>query len=211
MNSQTSHSKLNIQTAGPNAEDAATTLILVHGRGANAASILSLYDELDLDSVCAIAPQATNGTWYPQSFLAPIEANQPYLDSALQVLKEIVADLVARGVPSEKIAFLGFSQGACLVCEFVARNPARYKAVMALTGGLIGQSVSFQNYSGSFASTPILLANGDPDPHVPFQRVEETNSIFSKLGAEVDLRRYLGMPHTIVRDELEACKNLLEF
>ncbi len=153
--------------------------------------------------------QAAGNTWYPQSFLAPLEANQPHLDSALGKLESIVADLLARGVESERVALLGFSQGACLTCEFTARNPRRYGAVMALTGGLIGPTGTPSNYPGSLAGTPVFLGTSDPDPHVPFARVKETEGVFSRMGATVELRRYPGMPHTINEDELGACRALL--
>ena len=204
------HASQPLLTAGPAPEDAAATLILIHGRGATAQSILSLYDAMELPNVAAIAPQAANGTWYPHSFLAPMESNQPYLDSAQRRIDTIVTDLLARGIPSERIALLGFSQGACLTSEYVARHPRRYGAVMALTGGLIGPPGTPRNYSGALNGTPVFLGTSDPDPHVPFARVEETRDVLERLGAIVDLRRYPGMPHTINQEELDVCRGLLE-
>jgi predicted esterase len=191
-------------------EKAAATLVLVHGRGAFAESILPLYDELGAGEYAVIAPQAAGNTWYPNSFLAPLDANQPYLDSALSRLDSIVADLLARGIPSERIALLGFSQGACLTLEFVARHARHYGAVMALTGGLIGPPGTPRNYPGSLAGTTVFLGTSDPDPHVPFERVKETEAVLRRMGATVELRRYPGMPHTINDDELEACRHLLQ-
>src|SRR5688500_12296436 len=112
--------------AGPRPEEAKATLVLVHGRGATAQSILPLYAEFELDGLAALAPQAAYNTGYPHSSLSPIEANQPYLDSALRRIESVVADLLARGVRSDRIALLGFSQGACLSTEYVARHPRRY-------------------------------------------------------------------------------------
>jgi predicted esterase len=203
------HAAQPVLTAGPSPEDAAATLILLHGRGDSAESMLSLHEELGVDGVAALAPQAAGHTWYPQSFLAPLEANQPYLDSALAKIDSMVNDLLSRGVPNEHIAFLGFSQGACLTSEFVARHPRRYGAVMALTGGLIGPPGTARNYSGSLAGTPIFLGTSDPDPHVPFARVRETEAVLTRMGGKVELRRYPGMPHTIDEDELTACRDLL--
>src|SRR5436853_6254454 len=134
-----------------------------------------------------------------------MEANQPYLDDALGWLESIVADLTERGVKSEKIVLLGFSQGACLACEFAARHPRRYGAVIGLTGGLIGPPGTPRNYPGSLAGAPVFLGTSDPDPHVPFERVKETEAVLSRMGAKVELRRYPGMPHTIHDDELDAC------
>lgn len=204
------HAKQPVKTAGPPPAQAAATLVLLHGRGADGESILALYAELGLPNIAALAPQAAGYTWYPQSFLAPIEANQPFLDSALRRVESLVNDLLARGVASEKIALLGFSQGACLTCEFVARYPRRYGAVIAFTGGLIGPPGTPRNYAGSLEGTPVFLGTSDPDPHVPFARVQETAETLRSMKAQVDLRRYVGMGHTINQEEFAAAKSLLE-
>ena len=209
FDTQDPHAGQEVLSAGPAPEAAAATLVLIHGRGASAESILSLHDALGLPNLAAVAPQAAGYTWYPQSFLAPIEANQPYLDSALRKLDTIVTEFLARGVPSERIAILGFSQGACLASEYVARHPRRYGALMALTGGLIGPPGTARNYPGSLAGTPVFLGTSDPDPHVPFERVRETQDVLATMGASVELRRYPGMPHTINEEELEVCRDLL--
>ena len=166
--------------------------------------------ELGADGVAALAPQAAGHTWYPYSFLAPTAQNQPYLDSALRRIETVINDLIARGIASERIAILGFSQGACLTSEFVARHPRRYGAVMGLTGGLIGPPRTPRDYAGSLDGTPVFLGTSDPDPHVPYGRVEETAAVLTRLGAKVDLRRYPGMPHTINQDEIDACRALVE-
>jgi predicted esterase len=139
-----------------------------------------------------------------------MESNQPYLDSALRRIDSIVGDLLNRNIPSERIALLGFSQGACLTSEYVARHPRRYGAIMVLTGGLIGPPGTPRNYEGSLDGTPVFLASGDPDPHVPYERVLETEVVFKRMGATVDLRQYPGMPHTITQEETDACRELLE-
>ena len=203
------HADQPIHRAGPTPEEAGAALILLHGRGATAQSILDLYRELESPALSALAPQAAGNSWYPHSFLAPLEANQPQLDSALRRVKTIVADLLSRGLQSERIALLGFSQGACLTCEFVARHPRRYGAVVALTGGLIGPPGTLRNYPGSLEGTPVFLGTSDPDPHVPLERVRETEVVFSKMGAAVELRVYPGMPHTINADELDAARAML--
>lgn len=203
------HAGQPLLTAGPPPEQAPATLILVHGRGADASGMLSLFRELDQPDLAAIAPGAAGLTWYPLSFLAPLEANQPFLDSGLRRLASVADDLIARGVPAERIALLGFSQGACLISEFVARRPRRYGAVMALTGGLIGPPGTRRDYPGSLDGAPVFLGTSDPDPHVPFERVEETAEVFTRMGAAVELRSYPGMAHTINEDEMEACRALL--
>jgi predicted esterase len=183
---------------------------MIHGRGASAQSVLSLYDELGIDRLAALAPQAAGGTWYPHSFLAPSETNQPWLDSALRRIESLVTHLIEEGTAADRIALLGFSQGACLISEFAARNPRRYGAIMALSGGLIGPPGTPRNYPGSLEGTPVFLGIGDPDAHVPMARVEETGAVLAAMGAAVDLRRYPGMPHTINQDELEACRLMLQ-
>jgi predicted esterase len=196
--------------AGPAPEQAGATLILVHGRGAPAESILTLQAELGIRGLAALAPQAAGYTWYPQSFLASLDANQPFLDSALRRIETLVIDLVARGVPSDRIALLGFSQGACLALEFVARHPRRYGAVMGLTGGLIGPPGTPREYPGDLEGTPVFLGTSDPDPHVPLDRVRETEVVLTRMSAVVELRAYRGMPHTINEDELNVCRTLLQ-
>jgi predicted esterase len=203
------HANQPVETEGPSIEQARAAIVMIHGRGASADSILSLYPLLDAPGVTALAPQAAGHTWYPHSFLAPLEANQPYLDSALRKIDAVIEDLLAHGVQSDHIALLGFSQGACLASEYVARHPRRYGAVMALTGGLIGPAGTPRNYAGSLAGTPVFLGTSDPDPHVPFERVQETEAVLTRMGARVEVRRYPGMPHTINQEEIEACRALL--
>jgi len=142
--------------------------------------------------------------------LAPIEKNQPHLDSALRRVDRLVHEFVDRGIPSQRIAILGFSQGACLTTEFAARHPRRYGALLGLTGGLIGPPGTPRNYSGSLADTPVFLGTSDPDAHVPVERVLETERVLSAMGAQVELRRYPGLPHTVNQDELDACRELLQ-
>lgn len=199
-----------VLTAGAAPESAAVVLVMIHGRGASADSILALADEFEVANLAAVAPQAAGHTWYPNSFLAPLEANQPYLDSALRRIESVVADLLGRGVASERIALLGFSQGACLTTEFAARHPRKYGAVIGLTGGLIGPPGTTRDYAGSLADVPVFLGSSDPDPHVPFARVQETEAVLKRMGATVELRRYPGMPHTINVDEIDAARTLLK-
>jgi predicted esterase len=191
----------------PQAADHA--MILAHGRGATPESILSLAAELPDDLGFAfVAPGASASShhprsWYPQSFLAPIEANEPGLSSALAAIGSAVEELGEHGISPSHTILLGFSQGACLVSEFAARNARRWGAVVALTGGLIGDKKAPRDYDGSFEGTPIFLGCSDVDPHVPLWRVNETETVLARMGAEIEKRVYPGLPHTIVRDELE--------
>ena len=203
------HANQPLLTAGRPLEEAAGVIVMLHGRGGTGQDMLSLYDELGMENLAALTLQAAGNTWYPQSFLAPLPANQPYLDSALRRLDTLVTDILARGIPGQRIAMLGFSQGACLTLEFVARYPRRYGAIMGLTGGLIGPPGTPRTYPGSLDGTPIFLGSGDPDPHVPFARVEESAAVLMRMGATVDLRRYPGRSHTISDDELVHCRQVL--
>jgi len=203
------HRNQPVRVRGRSLDSARAAVILVHGRGASAQDILSLADELGNPEFAYLAPEAAGHTWYPHSFLSPLAQNQPWLDSALSFLGRIVARALAAGIPRHKVFVLGFSQGACLAAEFVARNPARYGALIAFTGGLIGPLGTRFNYPGELSGTPCFFGAGDPDPHVPWERVQESASVFSTLGGVVTLRRYPGLPHTINQDEIEQAKQLL--
>jgi predicted esterase len=194
---------------GPAAAQARVAVILVHGRGDSAAGILGLADAFDMPDVLWIAPQAAGHTWYPFSFLAPMEQNQPGLDSGLSVIGELVQTLSAEGVAADRVALMGFSQGACLAQEFAARNARRYHAIIGLSGGLIGPPGTPRTYGGSFAGTPVFLGCSDIDPHIPVERVHESAEVFARMGAVVDKRIYPGMGHTVSLDEIRAVKALL--
>jgi predicted esterase len=183
--------------------------ILLHGRGASADDILGLAHQFTATDVAYVAPQAADSTWYPYSFLAPIARNEPWLGSALRVVGSLVEDCAHQGVPTERLVVMGFSQGACLTLEFVARHARRYAAVMAFTGGLIGPPGSSRDYPGDFAGTPILIGSSDVDPHVPLERVHESTAVLQRMGATVDERVYPRMGHTINADELRAADALL--
>ena len=194
---------------GAPVESARLAAIFVHGRGASAEDILGIAPELGADDVAYLAPQAANHTWYPYSFLAPIEKNEPWLTSALGLLAKLAANLAGHGYGSERIVLLGFSQGACLSLEFAARNPRRYAAVVGLSGGLIGPPSTPRDYPGSLTGTPVFLGCSDIDPHIPLERVRETAGVLRRMGATVDERIYNGMGHTISGDELEAVRALV--
>ncbi len=199
----------NIRTAGKELTSNSKVLIMIHGRGGSAEDILTLASHLDVDDFTLLAPQATNSTWYPYSFLAPPAQNEPWLSSALMLLKGLVGDLKSQGIASHQIYFLGFSQGACLTLEFVTRNATRYGGVVAFTGGLIGDKIQPENYSGDFAGTPVFIGSSNPDPHVPVERVNATTNILKDKGAAVTEKVYAGMGHTINADEIQNANNLV--
>ncbi len=197
-------------TAGAEADEAELAVILIHGRGATAESILMLADELDADGVHYIAPQAANYTWYPYSFLEPTEKNEPGLSSGLQAIADLLMDLDKAGFARNKVILAGFSQGGCLASEFAARHPGRFGGVVAFSGGLIGDRVEESAYQGDFEGTPVFLGCSDRDPHIPADRVDETETVFRNIGADVVKKIYPGMPHTVNRDELEQMKKLID-
>ena len=189
--------------------DADVAVILLHGRGASARGMLALADELDLPGVAYLAPQAAERSWYPQSFMAPIDDNEPALSSALQVVGDTIAHATDTGLSEKRVVLLGFSQGACLATEYTARHPQRYGGVVGLSGGLIGPEGTTFDYDGSLDGTPVFLGCSDQDPYIPLERVEETATIFRGLDATVTKRIYEGMAHTTNDDELQFVRSLL--
>jgi predicted esterase len=196
-------------TAGAPLAAARAAVILVHGRGGTPEDMLPLAEASGRRDIAYIAPRASGNTWYPLGFLAPIEQNEPFLSSALELLAALIADLETKGMPAEKIGLVGFSQGACLSSEFAARNAKRYGFVAALTGGLIGPPGTPRNYSGSLDGTPVFIGSSDVDPHIPLERIRETTAVLGALGATVDERIYGGMGHIVNDDEVEAVRALL--
>lgn len=199
----------NVIAAGKPLTPDSKVLVMVHGRGATAQSILELANHLPVEEFALFAPQATQHSWYPYSFMAPAAQNQPALDSALEQLDDLVNGLLAQGVKSENIYLLGFSQGACLSSEYATRHAKRYGGLLLFTGGLIGQQLETSNYQGNFAGTPVFITTGDPDPHVPVSRVEETVAIMERMGAKVTQKIYKGRPHTILQEEINLAKEIL--
>ena len=199
----------NIVTAGKPLSEATKALIMVHGRGGSAEDILSLAAHLSVKDFALLAPQATNNTWYPQSFLAPPAQNEPWLSAAIDQLKHITDHLERRGIAQENTYFLGFSQGACLTLEFLARNAARYGGAVAFTGGLIGDTIDKSNYSGNFGGTPIFIGSSNPDFHVPVERVQASTAVLQEMGASVTEKIYNNMGHTISGDEIKLANSLI--
>ena len=199
-----------IARAGQTLEQAQAALLLLHGRGADAPSILLLAEELYHPAYAYVAPQAANNTWYPYTFLAPMQQNEPWLSAALARVGEVVAAVEAAGIPAERIVLGGFSQGACLASEFMARNARRYGGLLAFSGGLIGPPGTLRAYTGSLGGTPVFLGCSDVDPHIPKARVEETAAVLESMGAQVTMRLYRGMGHTINGDEIDHAHALLQ-
>jgi phospholipase/carboxylesterase len=184
-------------------------MIMIHGRGAGPANILDLAAPLAHPEFTYLAPAAGGGTWYPFSFMAPIEQNEPGITSGISVVHALIDEVAAAGIAADHVMLLGFSQGACLACTAAQRRPQRYGGVVMLSGGLIGPPGSAWNESGRFNSTPVFIGCSDVDPHVPESRVRETAAVFERMGADVTMRLYPGMGHLVNDDEVAAMQDLL--
>jgi phospholipase/carboxylesterase len=204
------HRNQPVVVAGEPLEKARAVMIMIHGRGASARDILSLAQELPQEGFTFLAPQAANSVWYPYRFMEPIESNEPYLTSALNLVDSIVQRVRAANIPTGKIMLLGFSQGACLALEYAARHATRYGGIVGLSGGLIGPEGTPREYEGSFDHTPVFLGCSDVDFHIPKERVMATADVFKRMGADVTMRLYPNMDHTVNEDELKFVGELME-
>ncbi len=191
-----------IISAGESLDNATKVLIMVHGRGGTASDILTLAPHLELDGFALLAPQASQNTWYPYSFLTEPKKNEPSLSEALEAVDETVKHAESAGFKRKNIYFLGFSQGACLTLEYVTRHATQWGGAVAFTGGLIGDRIYEENYKGDFGNTPVFIGTSDPDPHVPVERVLSTTAILRKMNASVMEKIYPFMGHTISGEEL---------
>lgn len=200
---------LDIKTGGKSLDEAEKVLIMIHGRGGSAQDILSLSQHLNVKDYALLAPQATNGTWYPFSFIAPVEQNEPWLSSAVETVEKTVQTALNAGVKAENIYFFGFSQGACLTLEFLARNAQKFGGVAAIIGGVIGEKINRENYKGDFAQTPIFLGTSNPDFHVPVERVYATANILREMNADVTEKVYANFGHSINQEEIELANALI--
>ncbi|WP_425905705.1 alpha/beta hydrolase [Nitrobacter sp. TKz-YC02] len=196
-------------TTGAPLKSAKVAVIFVHGRGAAAESMFGLADIFEQPDIAYCAPQAPDGSWYPASFLAPLDRNDPYLSNSLATIGNVVTNLGGLGFSPERIGLLGFSQGGCLALEFAARNARRYGAVIGLSAGLMGPEGISRKYSGSLANTPVFLGCSDNDFHIPVERVRESSRVLSALGGDVVEKIYPHMGHEINDDEVGQVRALL--
>lgn len=211
------HAGQPIVRTGADLSAANVAIVSIHGRGASANDILSLARFIDREDVAWLAPQANSSTWYPYSFLAPLDQNEPWLSSALDLIGRIVGDVAGAGINYDKIVIVGFSQGACLASEFVARHAQRFGGLVAFSGGLIGAADGegspphdkLFSYDGSLDETPVFLGCSDVDPHIPVERVHDTARAFESLGADVTKQIYPGMAHTIIDDEIRRFQDMM--
>ncbi|NLE50631.1 MAG: phospholipase [Chloroflexi bacterium] len=198
-----------VLAAGEPLASARAALVLLHGRGASAESILSLAEDIGQPLFAYLAPQAAGYTWYPQPFTAPLDANEPYLSSALALVESVIRQVVHAGIPAERVVLTGFSQGACLALEFAARHARRYGGVLGFSGGLIGPDGTPRDYAGSLEGTPVFIGCGDRDAHIPVPRVQHSAEVLASLDGAVTHRIYPGMGHAINDDELAFASDLV--
>ena len=199
-----------VRTAGEPLNSAKAAMILVHGRGATAESILSLVPALGIEGFAFLAPQASANTWYPNSFLAPIPSNEPGISSGLRAIGDVLSTVAEAGISRERTLLLGFSQGACLSLEYTARNAGRYGGIACLSGGLIGPDGTPRDYSGSYDGTPAFLGCSDIDGHIPAARVLESADVLKRMGAETVVKLYPGMGHLVNDDEIQHVQALMK-
>jgi phospholipase/carboxylesterase len=202
------HQGQRILEAGEPLATARAAMILAHGRGASAEDIMTVGAELMHPGFAYLAPQAAGSAWYPHPFTSPLESNEPYLSSALEVLSTLLAS-VEKTIPADRVILLGFSQGACLTLEFAARHARRYGGVVGLSGGLIGPDGTPRDYPGNFDQTPVFLGCSDVDPHIAKHRVLEAGEVFERMGAAVTLKLYPNMAHTVNEDEIQAVRRIV--
>ncbi|MCU0496070.1 MAG: alpha/beta hydrolase [Anaerolineae bacterium] len=206
------HENTPVYQTGTKLQDAKSAMILIHGRGATAQSILELGNEWQTDRMALIAPQAAGGTWYPNRFIAPIESNEPALSSGLAKIATLLTEIHAAGIAPDQVILLGFSQGACLALEYAARNPQRYGGVIGLSGGLIGELGTPLRYAADadLQGTPVFLGCSDVDFHIPKERVEESAQVLQAMQAQVTMRLYPGMGHTVNQDEIAFVQTIID-
>ena len=199
-----------VRRAGVALTDARAAMVMVHGRGATAESILTLTEVLDVPGFAFLAPQAGGNTWYPNSFLAPIASNEPGITSGLTAIRQVMATIKSAGIPPERTMLLGFSQGACLSLEYSARNAMRYGGIACLSGGLIGPDGTSREYPGSYDGTPAFLGCSDVDGHIPATRVTESGEVLKRMGANTTVKLYPGMGHLVNEDEIAHVRAMME-
>ena len=203
------HAGQPVVRAGVPLASARVAVITVHGRGAGPANILDLVPRIGHPGVCYLAPAASGGTWYPKSFLAPIPENEPGISSGISVVHALIEEVIATGIPADRVVLLGFSQGGCLTSTAAQRRPDRYGGVIVFSGGLIGPPGTVWDEEGSFRSTPVFFGCSDTDAHVPEGRVRESATVFERMGAAVTTRIYPGMGHLVNDDEASFARDLL--
>lgn len=203
------HAGQPIRFAGERLDRASAVVLMLHGRGARAEDILTLAPPLKMPGVAFLAPQASGNAWYPNRFMEPVERNEPWLSSALAFVGRVLAQINGAGIPAERTLLLGFSQGACLILEYAARNARRYGGLAGLSGGLIGPEDAPRDYPGDLDGSPVFLGCSDVDFHIPKERVDHTAEVLRRLGGQVTERLYPNMDHLVNEDEINFVRGML--
>ncbi|MCB0633031.1 MAG: phospholipase [Saprospiraceae bacterium] len=199
----------NLHSRGLPLPEASKAMVMFHGQGGSSSGILDLADHLQVDAFALLAPEATAKSWYPNSFMAPIESNQADLDTGFALIRNLIAEIEQAGIAREAVYFLGFSQGACLLAEYLARHADLYGGAFLFSGGLIGKRIDRRNYQGDFKNMPLLIGCSNIDAHVPLHRVQDSSRVFTEMGAQVTERIYLDGPHSVIADEIELANKIL--
>lgn len=187
--------------------EAAIAAVLVHGRDQDPEWMLDVARRIDLDdSVSYVLPRAADRSWYPGRFYDPMEDNEPCLGWSLEAIEAAVA-LTAR--PLSRVALVGFSQGACIVAEHLARRPAPYGAAAILTGALFGTPDAERMPVGSLDGLPMFFGIAERDDWIPLEAVRGTVAAFQRAGARCELRVYDDEEHGVNDDEAAAVRGLL--
>lgn len=192
-----------IHYAGLSLDNAKKAVILIHGRGGTADSMLSLRSVLKLDSYAILAPESAQKTWYPFGFMAPERHNEPFLQNSLDVIQQAWDEIIRAGILSENIVLIGFSQGACLCLEFAARDAKKMKGIVAFTGALIGENLNLEKYKGNFEKTPIVIGSSQRDFHVPLRRIVDSWEILQDIGGNLTVQYFDDDEHMIREEEIE--------
>lgn len=203
------HAGQPVLRAGASLAEARLAVIMIHGRGAGPRNIMDLAPSIDHPDAAYLAPAAQGGSWYPRSFMAPTAQNEPGISSGISVIHALMDEVIAAGIPAERIVLLGFSQGACLASTAAHRRPMRYGGVIAFSGGLIGPPETTWPEAGDFRATPVFFGCSDQDAHVPASRVRESEAVFRRMKADVTARIYPGMGHLVNEDEIRFARELM--
>ncbi len=203
------HETQALLTHGANLEDASKAVILLHGRGATANDIMKTANVLPQGDIIYFAPQAAGNVWYPNSGFGPLAANEPYLSSAMQTITNLINQVVDAGISLNHIYLGGFSQGACLMSEYVAQHPQNYGGLFVLSGAIMGAIDRQHNFTGSLDNLPVFIGGVDNDSWVKPPQFELTRDVFTKLGATVTLQILKGSEHTIRKSEIEYVSQMI--
>ncbi len=204
------HAGQPVITAGAPLGASPVAVIMIHGRNAGPENILDMARRFERPAVTYLAPAAAGRTWYPLSFMADIDANEPGISSGIAAIATLLARIEASGVDATRVVLCGFSQGACLISEFAIRHARRFGGVLVFSGGAIGPVGTTWEFGGDFAGTPVFFGCSDVDAHVPATRVRETADVFTRMGANVTTRIYPAMGHLVSDDEIAHAQSVLD-